>query len=181
MIVPPRSIGLKCIYCFLHLWEDPRFFFIWAFPGLFLDFYFFIVYVTIDKFLTMVIGKQERKRTRKSMHHSFPCSLEKAQNPARIDSQQFWTKKAKSVLGFKPGLLGQNVTALTLAPPPSLLDGIPLEKIIFLILIRSFWRQKNRCQPASNLLIKKCCKCSINLFYKTDSLKLNKAVVRWKF
>ena len=44
--------------------------------------------------------------------------LEKAQHPLRIDKQQFWSEKAKSLLGFKPGLLGQNAMALPLALPP---------------------------------------------------------------
>ena len=61
--------------------------------------------------------KQERRR-RKSMYRAIPHSLEKAQRPAKIDSQQFWTEKAKPVPGFKPGLLRQNATAPLLAPPP---------------------------------------------------------------
>ena len=61
------------------------------------------------------------------MHRSIPRSLEKAQRPARIDSQQFWTKKAKPVPVFNPGLLRQNATVLPLVPstrpidPPELL------------------------------------------------------------
>ena len=44
--------------------------------------------------------------------------LEKARYPVRIDKQQFWTEKAKSVPGFEPGLHSQNAIALPLAPPP---------------------------------------------------------------
>ena len=44
--------------------------------------------------------------------------LEKARCPVRMDNQQLWTKKAKSILGLEPGLHGQNAIALPLAPPP---------------------------------------------------------------
>ena len=40
------------------------------------------------------------------------------QKKARIDWQQFCTKKAKSIPGFEPGLFKQNANALPLAPPP---------------------------------------------------------------
>ena len=52
------------------------------------------------------------------MHSSIDCYFKKARRQARIDSQQFCTKKAKSAPGFEPGLLGQNATALVLAQTP---------------------------------------------------------------
>ena len=49
-----------------------------------------------------------------SIHHS----LEKARRPARIEPvTNSEPEKAKSVPGLKPGSLGQNTTALPLAPP----------------------------------------------------------------
>ena len=46
-------------------------------------------------------------------------SLEKARRPARIELvTNSVPEKAKLVPGFEPGLLGQNATALPLAPPP---------------------------------------------------------------
>ena len=46
-------------------------------------------------------------------------SLEKARCPARIEPvTNSEPEKAKLVQGFKPGLLGQNATALPLVPPP---------------------------------------------------------------
>ena len=46
-------------------------------------------------------------------------SLEKARRPARIEPvNNSEPEKAKSVPGFEPGSLGQNATALPLAPPP---------------------------------------------------------------
>ena len=60
-------------------------------------------------------------------HYSF---LEKAQRPVRIDEQQFWTEKAKSVPGFKLGLRGQNAIALQLAPLPLPHSEPPLETVV---------------------------------------------------
>ena len=48
----------------------------------------------------------------------FYTLLKKARRLVRIDKQQFWTEKAKSVPGFEPGLHGQNAIALPLTPPP---------------------------------------------------------------
>ena len=45
------------------------------------------------------------------------CVLEKDWCPARIDWQQFSTKKPMYVLGFKAGLLRQNADTLPLVPP----------------------------------------------------------------
>ena len=46
-------------------------------------------------------------------------SLEKARRPARIEPvNNSEPEKAKSVLGFEPGSLGQNATTQPLAPPP---------------------------------------------------------------
>ena len=61
------------------------YFLIWAFTGLFLDFCFtwFIKYYN-EQFLTLVIGNR-KDEGRVCMHHSIPCSLEKAQRPARIE------------------------------------------------------------------------------------------------
>ena len=65
----------------------------------------------------MVIGnrKEEGRVSMSSIHRS----LEKARRPARIEPvNNSEPEKAKLVLGFEPGLLGQNATALPLAPPP---------------------------------------------------------------
>ena len=65
----------------------------------------------------MVIGnrKEEGRVCMSSIHRS----LEKARRPARIEPvNNSEPEKAKSVPGFEPGSLGQNATALPLAPPP---------------------------------------------------------------
>ena len=67
--------------------------------------------------LSMVIGnrKEEGRLCLSSIHRS----LEKAQRPARIELvTNSEPEKAKLVPGFEPGLLGQNTTALPLAPHP---------------------------------------------------------------
>ena len=65
----------------------------------------------------MVIGNRKEERRRVCMsfiHHS----LEKARRPVRIEPvNNSEPAKAKLVLGFEPGLLGQDATALPLAPP----------------------------------------------------------------
>ena len=56
-----------------------------------------------------------KKKEESSIHQ---C-LERAQRPARIEPvTNSEPEKAKLVPGFEPGLLGQNATALPLAPPP---------------------------------------------------------------
>ena len=59
--------------------------------------------------------KQERRES--VWHHSLTPFLEKAIPPARIE-QLSELKKPKFDPGFEPGLLGQKVFALPLAPPP---------------------------------------------------------------
>ena len=103
---------------------------IWAFAGLFLDFIFFLVHCLYynGQILTLVIGNR-KEEGRVCMHYSL-FFLEEAQCPARKDSQHFWIEKAKSVPGFEPGLLRQNVTALPLAPyDPGELKTVPLTLI----------------------------------------------------
>ena len=65
--------------------------------------------------------------------HAFYSSFfrKKAQSPARIEPFSE-PEKAKSVPGFDPGLLGQNATALLLAPRP---QPIPLS---LLEILRNF-------------------------------------------
>ena len=90
--------------------------------GMYYFFPWFIVYITIlQLLLAMVIGnrKEERRECMSSIHRF----LEKAQRPARIEPvNNSKPKKAKLVLGFEPGLLGQNATALPRAPPPRPID-----------------------------------------------------------
>ena len=83
-------------------------------------YYFSLVHVYIaiyNYFLAMVIGN--RKEEGRVCISSIHCSIEKAQRPARIEPvTNSEPEKAKSVQRFEPGLLGQNATALPLAPPP---------------------------------------------------------------
>ena len=75
------------------------------------------LYYSLQLLLAMVIGnrKEEGRVCMSSIHRS----LEKARRPARIEPvNNSEPEKAKSVPGFEPGLLGQNATALPLAPPP---------------------------------------------------------------
>ena len=103
-----------------HILNPRELFLIWAFPGLFLKLFFFawfIVYIAIyNYFFAMVIGN--RKEEGRVCMSSINCSLEIAPHPARIEPvSNSKPEKAKSVPGFKPGLLGHNATALPLAPP----------------------------------------------------------------
>ena len=59
-------------------------------------------------------------------------SLEKARRPAKIEPvTNSEPEKAKSVPGFEPGLLGQNATAVPLAPPPRPLHALPYTSTSF--------------------------------------------------
>ena len=80
-------------------------------------FYYFSLVHCLQLLLAMVIGnrKEEGRVCMSSIHRS----LEKARRPARIEPvNNSEPEKAKSVPGFEPGSLGQNATALPLAPPP---------------------------------------------------------------
>ena len=61
---------------------------------------------------------QEIRKKKKEYASFYYTFLEKAWRPVRIDKQEFWAKRAKSVPGFKPGPQEQNDVALPLAPPP---------------------------------------------------------------
>ena len=73
-------------------------------------------------------------------YHSF---LEKAQRPARLEKQQFWREKAKSVPVFEPGLHRQNAISLPLVPPP-----LPSAQVdILFIVLKLHLSQVKKCQP----------------------------------
>ena len=99
----------------------------WTFPGLFLDFLiiffiFSLVHCFYYNWQIFVNGDMKQERRRKSICCSIHCSLEKAQPPARIDLQQFWTKKSQVRPWIQTRLAGtachwSTAWATTAAPP----------------------------------------------------------------
>ena len=88
----------------------------------------------------MMMGNRKKIKEYAQFYHSF---LEKAQRPARIEKQQFWRKKAKSVPVFEPGLHRQNAISLPLVPPQ-----LPSAQVdILFIVLKLHLSQVQKCQP----------------------------------
>ena len=91
-------------------------FLIWAFPSLFLDFYFPLIdWCNSIDILTMRKWLETGKKKEEYVSFYDPFFRD-SQCLAGIDWLHF--QKAKSVPGFKPGPLGQNDIALLFAPRP---------------------------------------------------------------
>lgn len=80
--------------------------FLFTFLGYF-NFFLVHSWITINKFYNDIWWQKAWKKKVLISHY-----LGKASHPARIDRRQIWTKKPKSVLVFKPGLLRKNAILL---------------------------------------------------------------------